>query len=79
MRTKTTGGFGCGVIIFIWLLSFVVGIFCWPYAIETVALMLGKTVTVAWWQGGLIGLVPALGQFSIPVAVIVWIVSLFVL
>jgi len=36
-------------------------------------------VTVPWWQGMLLGFVPFIGQLTIAGAVIVWVLSLFVL
>jgi len=60
------------------VVSFLVGSLCWTYSVNEVFEMIGSAKTIAWWQGGLIGLVPYLGQVSIPVAVIVWIVGLIV-
>ena len=50
---------------------------CWCYAINTWLVFLGNDAVLKLWQGCLIGLVPAFGQLSIPVAVITWILMLF--
>ena len=68
------------IIVFaiVMTISFAVGSFCWTYAINEWLLFLGKTPQIVWWQGGLIGFVPFLGQLSIPIAVLTWILMLFI-
>lgn len=67
-----------GVLIGIILaIGFAIGAVLWPYIIGTWALYLtGKVVVITWWQGGLLGFVPAIGQMSIPLAVFTWIFML---
>ena len=57
--------------------SFVSGALLWTYAINTWLVYTGKEAVVEWWMGGLLGLVPVVGQFSIPAAVLTWIIMLF--
>lgn len=59
------------------LISGIVGIFAWPYALNTWLLYLGKVAVVTAWQGFLLGLVPVLGPAGFPFAVVTWIASLF--
>lgn len=63
-----------GIIL---LTSFFIGAFCWTYSINEWLLYAGKETQIVWWQGGLIGLVPVLGQLSIPFAVGTWILLMF--
>lgn len=69
---------GCLTIIFILLISMLIGGFCWTYSINTWLHFFGKAPAVRFYQGALIGLIPVLGQVSLPVAVITWIVTLFI-
>jgi len=62
------------IVIAAGLCLFTMGAITWPYIIGAWALYLGKTVAIAWWQGGLIGLVPVIGPMGIPVSVMTWIV-----
>lgn len=55
----------------------IIGAFCWPYAINEWLVFFGKNPVVVWWQGALLGICPAIGQLSIPVAVLTWIIMLF--
>lgn len=69
---------GVGVVMFCMIaLFFAIGAFCWPYTINTWLVYSGKPPAIEWWMGGLIGLVPGIGQLSIPIAVITFILMLF--
>lgn len=69
---------GFGLIVVILIVSFVVGGFLWSYTINEWLDYAGKTQRVTWFQGALLGLIPALGQASIPVAAGTWIVMKFI-
>lgn len=58
-------------------LGFAVGAVTFPYMINTWLVYFGKEAVVVWWQGGLLGFVPVIGQIGIPGAVITWIIMLF--
>ena len=75
---KDSGNIWVGLLI-VGLLSFIVGGFLWTYTINSWLAYVGKEPGIVFWQGGLIGLVPYLGQVSIPVAVITWILMLFLI
>lgn len=85
MRLKK-GIFGCFTMLFgsalftlmVLSISGIIGAFCWPYALNTWLVFLGKPAMVLWWHGFLLGYVPWLGQMSIPAAVITWILMLFI-
>ena len=72
-----SAGTGCGCLLFILLISAVIGSICWPYTLNTWLLFFNKPANVVWWHGALLGFVPYLGQASIPAAVITWILMLF--
>ena len=72
----TEKGLGAAVIVVILSVSGIIGAFCWPYALNSWLVFLGKTPRVLWWHGFLLGYVPYLGQVSVPVAVITWILML---
>ena len=54
----------------------VIGAFLWPYSINEWLVFLGKEPTVVWWQGAILGFVPFIGQATIPVAVMTWVLML---
>ena len=72
----SNGGATAIVVVIILLLSAAVGAFCWTYSINQWLQVFGKEPIIEWWQGMLIGFVPYIGQFSVPVAVLTWIASL---
>jgi len=59
------------------LSSMIINAFTFPYAINYWLVYLHKEPVIQWWQGVLVGLVPGIGQISIPFAVITWLLSLF--
>ena len=63
--------------LFIPLLSFIIGVICWPYTINTWLIFLGKEAVITWWTGGLLGLVPFFGKWSSIACVATWIIMLF--
>ena len=65
------------LLIFILFLSALIGTILWPYTLNTWLTFFGKTATVTWWQGAILGFVPFLGQATIPAAVVTWILMLF--
>lgn len=72
----TEKGLGAAVVVVILSISGIIGAFCWPYTLNSWLVFLGKAPTVLWWHGFLLGYVPYLGQMSILVAVITWILML---
>lgn len=67
----------CGFILLYMLLAGGCGALCWPYTINTWLEYADKAPAVLWWHGGLIGMVPYVGQLSIPGVLITWICTLF--
>jgi hypothetical protein len=65
------------IIVIALIISAVIGSFCWTYSINAWLVFFGKSPVLTWWQGALIGFVPYVGQASIPVAAITWILMLF--
>lgn len=75
---KTTAGIGCLGILVVLIISAAVGAICWTYAINSWLEFAQKPARIVWWQGALIGFCPAVGQLSIPAAVLTFIVMLFI-
>jgi hypothetical protein len=74
-----TGLFGClAVMLTVCLSMGIIGAFTWPYSINTFLVMADKEPVVVWWHGFLLGLCPVVGEFTIPAAVVTWVVTLFV-
>ena len=48
----------------------------WPYIGNTWLEYSGKAPQIVWWQGALIGFVPYLNKFVIPIAVVTWFLML---
>jgi hypothetical protein len=71
---------GIGVFsafILLTLLGGIMGIFCWPYGINTWLVFAGKPVAIHWYHGFIIGIIPFFGKFSIVFAVLTWIIMMF--
>jgi len=59
-------------------IAFALGAVFWPYTINTWLAYSGKPPYVEWWMGGLMGLVPGLGQSCLPASLITFIIMLFI-
>lgn len=70
------GGFGLALMLII-CVAFGLGAWLWPYSINTWLVYSGKEPAIEWWMGGLMGLVPGLGQSCIAVAFVTFILMLF--
>lgn len=70
---RNIAGFGVFMLVLIFLLSFFIGGSLWTYSLNTIADRVDSPAHFEFWQGGLIGLIPYIGQCSIPVAIIVYI------
>lgn len=70
------GGFILLTIVIIFF-SGIIGMFTWPYILNSWLIYAGKSASVVWWHGFLLGLVPYIGCLSIPGAAITWIIMLF--
>jgi hypothetical protein len=64
------------LFVIIMLVCTVVGAYLWPYSINTWLVFFGKEPSVVWWQGALLGFCPVIGQATIAVAVVTWILML---
>lgn len=64
--------------IFFFIVFSLIGGLCWNYSIHTWANHFHKIVSIKFWQCVLIGFVPVLGQASIPVAALTWILMMFI-
>lgn len=71
--------FNIMAIVVFFIIGFIIGAVCWTYSINTWLVFLDKTNQIAWWQGGLIGFVPWIGQFGLVVAIVTWILMLFLI
>lgn len=67
--------FGCLMILII--VSAIINGVTFPYTLNSWLIYFGKEPIIVWWQGILLGLVPGIGQLSITLAVITWILMLF--
>jgi hypothetical protein len=76
---KIIAGFGAGSIALYFILGAVIGGWLWPYAINAWLLYFGKTASVVWWQGALLGIVPAFGYLCLPISAITFITMMFIL
>ncbi len=69
---------GCGCFLLVIAIQVAIGSFAWPYTINTWLEFLGKEPALVWWQGALMGFVPYLGGLSIPLAVMTWLLMMFI-
>lgn len=65
------------IFIIVLAVSACIGGFLWPYTLNTWLHFFGKPESIMFWHGALLGFCPIIGQVSIPVAVITWILMLF--
>lgn len=74
-------GFAFWEFLILWggllALSGIVGGFCWPYGINSWLVYLDKPPALGFWGGFLLGCLPVAGQCSIPLALITWVLMLF--
>jgi len=70
-----------GTFGFLWFIviaiAFIIGACLWPYTINSWLVYADKEPVIEWWMGGLMGLVPGIGQASIPAAFVTFILMLF--
>lgn len=74
----TFGGVFCTLLIFFAAVAFAIGALLWPYTINTWLIYSGRPPIIEWWMGGLMGLLPGIGQSCIPAALITFIAMLFI-
>ena len=65
------------VILFVVVINFLISGLCWPYVINTWLVYGGKVPSILFWQGGLIGFVPGIGQLALPLTLVTWILMIF--
>jgi hypothetical protein len=66
------------VIAVIFLLSCaLIGALVWPYTINAWLVFVEKPPSVTFWHGLLLGFCPVIGQLTIPMAALTWILMLF--
>lgn len=68
---------GLGWAVFVLLVSALIGGLTWTYSLNTWLVFFGKEPIIVFWQGALLGLAPVIGQSSVIVAIITWILFLF--
>ena len=61
------------VMMGVCFISGIIGVFCWPYAINSFLIYHGKLPVITRWQGFFLGCIPFFGQLGILVAVEIWI------
>ena len=62
-----------GIIVAICVL---IGAILWPYSLNTWLAFFDKEPIIKMWHGALLGFCPILGQATIPVAVVTWLLML---
>ena len=71
-------GAGTAVFVAVVLVSFAIGAVLWPYSIDSWALYLGHATSIPWYAGGVLGIIPGVGQMSIPVAAVTWVLMMII-
>ena len=77
ITTSVLGGAGCLITLFVLSLSGIIGAFCFPYVINTWLVYAGHAPVFLWYWGFVLGYVPFIGQFSLPLAAITFVITLF--
>lgn len=70
---------GGSILLIVMIISIAIGAVLWPYTINSWLIFFGKAPTIVWWQGALIGFIPVIGQATVPVAFITWVLMLFLI
>jgi hypothetical protein len=73
------GMIGGGLVVGIFFICIfgIIGMFVWPYTINSWLIYYGKVAQVVWWHGFLLGFIPKLGILGIVLAVFTWIAMMF--
>ena len=66
-----------GLLFIVVAVAFAFGAVLWPYTINSWLIYSGREPCIEWWMGGLMALVPGLGQSCVPAAFITFIAMLF--
>ncbi len=66
-----------GIWIIVLIVSAIIGAMLWPYTINTWLVYFNKPPVFTWYYGALLGFVPYIGQLTIPLAVLTWIIMMF--
>lgn len=74
---KGTAGAAFFGMVITMALNFLIGALTWTWLLNTALVMVGKHAVVAWWQGGLIGMVPGFGYIGIIGCIALWLFTLF--
>jgi hypothetical protein len=77
MRTRTLASAQILMIAVSFMIAAILGAFCWPYAINSWLIYLGKAAALKWWQGALLGIIPGIGQICLPLAIFTFLIMLF--
>jgi len=64
-------------IVIILLLSGILGSILWPYSINSWLLFMGKDPVFPAWGGFLLGILPIFGQSVVAVAIVTWVLMMF--
>ena len=64
------------VSLIILFISGIIGGFLWTYVINTWLVYFGYIPCVVFWHGFLLGIIPYIGYYSVPIAIITFIVML---
>ena len=70
-------GFAVSCVFGLILLFSGIGALCWPERMKTWLEYAGREPGVLWGHGALLGVTPAVGQLSIPIAIVTWSCHLF--
>ena len=70
-------GLGLGSWLFFQLICALIGGWLWPYTINTWLIFFGKQPVIHFWYGAVLGFIPFIGQATVPVAAITWILMMF--
>jgi hypothetical protein len=66
------------VVFLFFMINPVIGYFCWPYTVNTWLVYTGKVAALKGWHGALMAFVPGIGQLCIPLAILTWIIMMFI-
>jgi len=78
-NAKAGCGISCAAILFIMLVTAIIGSLLWPYSINSWLAYIGKAPKVTWEQGFLIGAIPYFGGLCIPIAFCTWILMMILM
>jgi len=76
-KSTKAEGLACLGLLFLWIVSILLGGLLWDYSVNNWLLWAGKPQAFEYWHGCLLSILPPLSGLSLPCAAVTFILSFF--